>query len=138
MLNRTVGTGGLVMMLVVALAAIGIGIALWSKVLTINGIVRTGTVNAAFTRVFTDDDDAVDNPEKDSMDTGDCPISIGPETPPAPFLDKRTAPGTSCDPARTGRIQNRTMTRTWRAVTLSRCPTARTTNRSPVARRRCC
>ncbi len=103
MLNRTIGTGGLVMMLVVALAAIGIGIALWSKVLTIQGIVRTGTVNAAFTRVFTDDDDAVDNPEKDSMDTGDCPISIGPETPPAPFLDKRTAPGTSCDPARTGR-----------------------------------
>jgi hypothetical protein len=103
MMNRTIGTGGLVMMLVVALAAIGIGIALWSKVLTIQGVVRTGTVNAEFTRVFTDDDDAVDNPDKDSMDTGDCEIVVGPETPPAPFPDKRTAPGTSCDPAETGR-----------------------------------
>lgn len=103
-MNRTIGTGGLVMMLVVALAAIGIGIALWSKVLTIQGVVRTGTVNAAFVKVFTDDDDAVDDDLKDSMDTGDCPISIGPEAPPVPpFEDKKTTPGTSCDPAATGR-----------------------------------
>jgi len=98
-----VGVGGVVMMLVIALAAIGLGIALWSKVLTINGIVRTGTVNAEFVRVFTDDDDFVDNPLKDSQDTGNCPILVGPEVPPAGFPDKRSLPGTSCDPAATGR-----------------------------------
>src|SRR5574341_936059 len=94
-------------MLVVALAAIGIGIALWSKVLTIRGIVQTGTVNAAFTRVFTDDDDLVDNIEKDIQDRGDCLITVGPEAPLAafipPLVDKKTTPGTSCDPAATGR-----------------------------------
>ena len=107
-MNRTIGIGGLVMLLVVALAAIGIGVALWSKVLTIQGVVRTGSVNAEFIEVFTDDDDAVDNAQKDGQDTGDCPITIGPESPPLipempEFPDKRTVPGTSCDPAATGR-----------------------------------
>ena len=106
-MNRTIGIGGLVMLLVVALAAVGIGVALWSKVLTIQGVVRTGSVNTEFIAVFTDDDDAVDNPDKDSQDTGDCPITIGPESPPLipempEFPDKRAAPGTSCDPAATG------------------------------------
>jgi len=91
MLNRTIGTGGLVMMLVLALAAVGIGVALWSKVLTINGVVGTGTVNAQFVEVFTDDDDKVDNPNADAGDTGDCPIHAS------------TLPGpTSCDPRETG------------------------------------
>jgi hypothetical protein len=91
MLNRTIGTGGLVMMLVLALAAVGIGIALWSKVLTINGIVQTGSVNAQFLTVFTDDDDEVNNPDLDAGDTGDCPIHASP------------LPGpTSCDPKETG------------------------------------
>jgi len=90
-MNRTIGTGGLVMMLVVALAAIGIGIALWSKVLTISGIVQTGVVNAAFEQVFTDDDNVVNDPLKDAGDTGDCPIHASP------------LPGpTSCDPKETG------------------------------------
>lgn len=107
-MNRTFGIGGIIMLLVVALAAIGIGVALWSKALTIQGVVRTGSVNAEFVTVFTDDDDAVDDRLKDSEDTGDCPITIGPESPPLfpempEFPDKRTAPGTSCDPAATGR-----------------------------------
>jgi hypothetical protein len=107
-MNRTIGVGGLVMLLVVALAAVGIGVALWSKVLTIQGVVRTGSVNAEFIEVFTDDDDAVDNREKDSQDTGDCLITVGPESPPLipempEFPDKRVDPGTSCDPAATGR-----------------------------------
>jgi hypothetical protein len=91
MLNRTIGTGGLVMMLVLALAAVGIGIALWSKVLTINGIVQTGSVNAEFVEVFTDDDNEVNDPKLDAGDTGDCPIHAGPIPPP-----------TSCDPKETG------------------------------------
>lgn len=89
--NRTIGTGGLVMMLVLALAAVGIGVALWSKVLTINGIVGTGSVNAEFVAAFTDDDDRVNDPDRDFYDTGDCPIHAGPL--PAP---------TSCDPKETG------------------------------------
>jgi hypothetical protein len=104
MINRTVGTGGLLMMLLLALAALGVGIALWSKVLTIQGVVRTGSVNAEFIRAFTDDDDAVDNTGYDSQDTGNCEISVGPDTAPTGFPNKDPNDGvTSCDPSATGR-----------------------------------
>lgn len=103
-MNRTIGTGGIMMLLLLSLAAIGIGIALWSKVLTIEGVVRTGNVNAVFARVFTDDDDAVDHQDFDSQDNPlDCLIHVGPGVPPPGFPDKFDGDRTSCDPAETGR-----------------------------------
>lgn len=124
-INRTIGTGGLLMMLVVALAALGIGIALWSKVLTIRGVVQTGTVNAAFVEVFTDDDNVVNDPAKDEADVGVCPLPLVDDDhdgkldeDPINFdaagnaidddgdgVANEDPPGklTSCDPAETGR-----------------------------------
>jgi hypothetical protein len=92
------------MLLLLSLAAIGIGIALWSKVLTIQGIVSTGNVNAEYVDVFTDDDDFVDDPAFDELDTGDCAISVGPDDSPfGPDNDKDEPDGiTSCDPSATG------------------------------------
>ena len=103
MKRRSVGLGGLALMLLLTLAAIGLGFALWSKVLTIGGVVHTGDVDAIFVSVFTDDDDFVDNPLKDKQDTGDCPISVGPDSV-LGFPVKDLEDGqTSCDPAATGR-----------------------------------
>ncbi|MEX0682401.1 MAG: hypothetical protein WD904_09830 [Dehalococcoidia bacterium] len=103
MIRKHIGFGGMVMLLVIVLGAIGFGYALWSKVLTIEGVVRTGSVNAEFIRVFTDDDDFVDDSNFDSQDTGDCLISVGPDQ--SPFEnDKDPTDGvTSCDPSATGR-----------------------------------
>jgi hypothetical protein len=92
------------MLLLLSLAAIGVGIALWSKVLTIQGIVSTGSVNAEYVDVFTDDDDFVDDPAFDSEDTGDCEISVGPDDSAfGPENNKDESDGiTSCDPSETG------------------------------------
>jgi hypothetical protein len=60
-------------LLIVALASVGVGYALWSKTLHIDGTVRTGEVEAIFTEAFTDDDDVVDAGTKDNGDTGSCP-----------------------------------------------------------------
>jgi hypothetical protein len=87
--SRTLPVGGLIMILVLALASLGVGYGLWFKTLTVEGIVRTGDVNAEFVTAFTDDDNKVDDAEFDSQDTGDCPISVNGKT--------------SCDPAETGR-----------------------------------
>lgn len=115
MIMRTkVGPGGLALLLVLTLMALGIGIALWSKVLTIEGVVRTGTLNDEFVRVFTDDDDFVDD---DTKDANDSPFLSGPPIPPGATCpthvgqdksplgnDKDLDDGfTSCDPAATGR-----------------------------------
>ena len=112
------GVGGVVMMLVIALAAIGLGIALWSKVLTINGIVRTGTVNAEFVRAFTDDDNKQDAVDLDFYDDGHCDLppfdddgdtSIDEDPLDGVDQDGDTKDGedppgklTSCDPKETG------------------------------------
>jgi hypothetical protein len=89
MRRRTIPIGGLIMILVLALASLGVGYGLWFKVLTVEGVVNTGRVNAEFTWGFTDDDSEVNVEALDSQDTGDCPIS---------FNGKG-----SCDPADTGR-----------------------------------
>lgn len=85
--RRILPAGVLALLLVIALAAIGLGYALWSKTLTIEGVVHTGEVDAEFVDAFTDDDNVVDDPDKDSGDTGEC----------------REGELTSCDPAASGR-----------------------------------
>ncbi len=72
--------GIIVMVLTSAVAAIGMGFGLWAQVLSIQGIVGTGTVDAKFSDVeygvgygeypFTNDDGWVDNPLKDWDDDG--------------------------------------------------------------------
>ncbi len=64
----------LFMLLVLALVAVGVGFGLWSKLLTINGVVNTGTVDAVFYQAFTDDDGGIQNPDKDAGDEGPCPL----------------------------------------------------------------
>jgi hypothetical protein len=78
---------------VMMLAMLGVGYTLWAKSLYIQGTVNTGTVNAEFVDAFTDDDNVVDNPDKDSGDIGRCPL---------PLVDGGPSP-TSCDPADSGR-----------------------------------
>lgn len=79
-----------VIVLIVALAAIGVGYGLWSQSLFIRGRVSTGTVSAEFTHAFTDDDGRVDDPALDGGDTADCTINVP---------DNET----SCDPAASGK-----------------------------------
>lgn len=69
--------GALFMVLVLALAGLGVGYGLWSKLLLINGIVNTGTVDAMFALAFTDDDNVVNNGDKDggaTPDDGECEL----------------------------------------------------------------
>lgn len=77
-----------------AMAALGAGAALWSSNIIVNGSVNTGKVSAQFTQAFTDDDDFVNDPTRDSQDTGQCPDEGG------VALPGRTT--TSCDPAASG------------------------------------
>lgn len=83
--RRSLPVGAFFMVLVLALAGLGVGYGLWSKVLTIRGTVNTGNVNAAFVTVFTDDDGVPNDPLKDFYDVGECRLFTG------PF-------GRSCDP----------------------------------------
>lgn len=68
---------GMFAALMVALAMTGTAYALWSKALFIEGYVETGTVNAEFVYAFTDDDESVDDPAKDSLDDGLDPAASG-------------------------------------------------------------
>ena len=86
--SKTVRIGAMLVAVLVALALVGVGYGLWSKTLYIDGTVRTGTVNARFGAVFTDDDNKVDNAAKDVDDTGTCPLPVGATT--------------SCDPSAPG------------------------------------
>lgn len=87
MKKRFLSTGILFMALVAMLGAMGLGYALWSKALTIDGTVNTGNVDAEFTDAFTDDDNIVDDDTKDIGDTGSCVND----------------PDTSCDPDASGK-----------------------------------
>lgn len=65
------------MVLLVALALLGVGYGLWSKVLFIDGTVHTGNVNAEFLNPFTDDDGVGDG--VCGIGTGSCdPKEPGP------------------------------------------------------------
>src|SRR3990170_4419463 len=83
----------LFMLAVVALGLLGLGYALWFKVITISSGVNTGRVHASIERAFTDDDDKVDSP-LDSQDTEGC-VDLG-------AVDVDGDGKTSCDPAATG------------------------------------
>src|SRR3990170_7691975 len=83
----------LFMLAVVALGLLGLGYALWFKVITISSVVNTGRVHASIERAFTDDDDKVDSP-LDSQDTEGC-VDLG-------AVDVDGDGKTSCDPAATG------------------------------------
>jgi hypothetical protein len=76
------------MLLIAALAVLGIGYGLWSQVLTIRGRINTGNLATAFNLAFTDDDGAVNQAPLDANDTGNCPVQAG--------------GGSSCDPAASG------------------------------------
>lgn len=77
-----------IVLLFVFLASIGIGYALWSKTLHIDGTVNTGSVDSVFVNPFTDDDNVLNN-SLDPGDSGDCAISVN-------------EGGGSCDPAEFG------------------------------------
>lgn len=94
-MRRVPRVGWLVMLLVIALAGIGIGWTLWFKTLTISGVVETGRVHAGIVNAFTDDDDVVNDTAKDSLDADDC-ADIG-------GVDIDGDGLTSCDPAACGR-----------------------------------
>ena len=75
--KKVLPLGTLFLVLVMALAMLGIGYALWSTTLTDEGVVNTGSFSADWFNVFTDDDGAVVDPTKDDGDTGDCDIGAG-------------------------------------------------------------
>jgi len=58
--RKSLPVGVLVMLLVLALASLGMGYGLWSKVLTIDGTVNTGEVNAEFSLMEIDESRAFD------------------------------------------------------------------------------
>lgn len=91
---RAVPVSALFMVLVLGLATLGVAYGLWSKTLAIEGVVNTGNVNAEFTQAFTDDDDTVDDPTKDSLDLDDCRDFGG--------VDRDGDGLTSCDPRASG------------------------------------
>jgi hypothetical protein len=86
--RKTIPVGVLFMILILALASLGVGYGLWRADLSVTGFVHTGDVDAVFSRTFTDDDNVVNMSAYDSLDTGDCPVSVAGET--------------SCDPAASG------------------------------------
>lgn len=116
--NPPAEIGALFMVLVLALASLGVAYGLWSKTLTIDASVNTGDVNAEFTEAFTDDDNLSNDPLLDSLDVGHCPLpSVDDdgdgEVDEDPFDDldndddgqvDEDPPGklTSCDPAEGG------------------------------------
>jgi hypothetical protein len=84
--------GLLVLAVVFAVGALGVGYAMWDEEVFIDGEVNTGEVNAGFTMAFTDDDGVEDDPAIDSGDDGggtlydhngaassDDPIETGPD-----------------------------------------------------------
>jgi hypothetical protein len=75
--RKSIPVGTLFMILVLALAMLGVGYGLWSKLLLIKGTINTGEVDAIFYGVFTDDDDVENNPLKDDGDDVPCPVGGG-------------------------------------------------------------
>jgi hypothetical protein len=74
--RKALPVGTLFMLLVMALALLGVGYGLWSKLLLIDGTINTGEVDAVFYTAFTDDDGTVDDPAgvKDAGDVGECKL----------------------------------------------------------------
>jgi len=101
--RKTLPVGALFMIMAMLLATLGVAYGLWSKTLKIEGRVETGKVHAIFLKAFTDDDDFVDDPLKDSGDTGQCE-DLGGVDDASPHKNKDPNDRrTSCDPAASGR-----------------------------------
>lgn len=88
--RKALPAGGFFMALLLALATVGVGYGLWSKVLTIQGTVRTGEVNAELSIEEVDEGDAglvADNGidqdnEIEGKDIADCQASLVATVPP--------------------------------------------------------
>lgn len=76
--RKSVPVGTILMVLVVALATVGVAYGLWTKTLFIQGSVTAGNVNSDFADAFTDDDEVIDDPTLDDGDAGPDPSSRGP------------------------------------------------------------
>ena len=66
--KKALPVGTLVVMLIIALAGLGLGYALWSTTLTDAGTVTTGTFGAKWAYTFTDDGGTVDDSTRDVGD----------------------------------------------------------------------
>ncbi len=73
MFKKGLPIGTLVVILVIALAAIGVGYGLWSKVLFVSGTVATGNVNAEFLSPSTNDTGTDPGYTKD---VGSCTVAL--------------------------------------------------------------
>lgn len=100
--SAALSVSALFMLLMVALATIGVAYGLWFKLLRIDVTVHTGNVHALFTEAFTDDDDKVDLQAKDSQDTDSC-VDFGNVDDFTPEDANPNKGFTSCDPAASGR-----------------------------------
>ncbi len=76
--RKSVPVGTILMILVIALATVGVAYGLWTKTLFIAGSVTAGNVNSDFAAAFTDDDEVVDDAALDAGDAGPDPSSPGP------------------------------------------------------------
>lgn len=81
--RRFLSVGLLLMGLMIALGALGVGFGLWSKVLTIEGTVHTGVVNAELTIEEVDqgappffDDGQNEDHELEGKDVADCIVTL--------------------------------------------------------------
>jgi hypothetical protein len=66
------------LVLVVALATVGIAYAAWTSTLNVNGTVNTGTMNAIWDDCFTNDDNGVAHAGLDDGDSGGITGSLDP------------------------------------------------------------
>jgi hypothetical protein len=70
--RKALPVGTLFIVLVIALALLGVGYGLWSKTLYISGTVGTGTVDAVFAAASTTENDH-------GKEVGDCDATIDPD-----------------------------------------------------------
>jgi len=88
--KKSLPIGTLLIVIVIALAGMGVAYGHWTATLTDVGTVNTGTFVADWFNVFTDDDGTVVDATKDDGDDGNCAIG-----------------GSSCDPLEPGPNPNR-------------------------------
>ncbi len=76
MKRKSLSLGLLALFLVLSLAAMGVGYALWSETLTINGTVNTGEVDVIFSPVSTDDPPGAKDPPGYEKDVAVCEAGL--------------------------------------------------------------
>jgi hypothetical protein len=95
MFRKGLPIGTIVVILIIALAAIGVGYGLWSKVLFIGGTVETGNVDADFDAANTTDTGTTIDPGSDKH-VGSCEVT-GVGTDELTITILNGYPGYSCD-----------------------------------------